>query len=259
MTLSIEQLGHGPQPLVLLHGWAMHGGVFAPLVETLAERCTLYVVDLPGHGRSRHCGLPLEPHACARAIAAATPPAAWLGWSLGGLVALTAALEQPSHVRALAMLCATPKFVRDAGWPHGSDGTLVHQLALDLETDYRATLERFLALEAMGSDDPKAELRRLRAEVFERGEPELRVLQEGIGLLERTDLRARLPQLAVPSVWIAGRRDRLVPPAAMAWSADACGGRFVEIPHAGHAPFIGHADAVAAALRPLFAPAEDPA
>lgn len=259
MTLSIEKLGHGPQPLVLLHGWAMHGGVFAPLVEALAERCTLYVVDLPGHGRSRHCGLPLEAHACARAIAAATPPAAWLGWSLGGLVALTGALEHPSHVRALAMLCATPKFVRDAGWPHGSDGTLVHQLALDLETDYRATLERFLALEAMGSDDPKAELRRLRAEVFERGEPELRVLQEGIGLLERTDLRARLPQLAVPSVWIAGRRDRLVPPAAMAWSADACAGRFVEIPHAGHAPFIGHADAVAAALRPLFAPAEDPA
>jgi pimeloyl-ACP methyl ester carboxylesterase len=27
----------------------------------------------------------------------------------------------------------------------------------------------------------------------------------------------------------------------------------VEIPHAGHAPFIGHADAVAAALEPLFA------
>jgi pimeloyl-[acyl-carrier protein] methyl ester esterase len=54
-------------------------------------------------------------------------------------------------------------------------------------------------------------------------------------------------------VWIAGRRDRLVPPAAMAWSAAQCGGRFVEIPHAGHAPFIGHADAVAAALEPLFA------
>lgn len=259
MTLHIETLGHGPQPLVLLHGWAMHGGVFAPLVEALAAQCTLYVVDLPGHGRSRHCGLPLEPRAIAAAIAAATPPAPWLGWSLGGLVALTAALENPAHVRALAMLCATPRFVRDADWPHGSDAALVHQLAIDLETDYRATLERFLALEAMGSDDPKAELRRLRAEVFERGEPELRVLQEGIALLERTDLRDRLPQLAVPSVWIAGRRDRLVPPAAMAWSAEACGGRFVEVPRAGHAPFIGHADAVAAALQPLFVSAEHPA
>jgi pimeloyl-[acyl-carrier protein] methyl ester esterase len=253
MTLHIDKLGHGRQPLVLLHGWAMHGGVFAPLVEALAAQCTLYVVDLPGHGHSRACGLPLEPHAIARAIATATPPAPWLGWSLGGLVALTAALDLPTQVRGLAMLCATPRFVRDADWPHGSDAALVHQLALDLETDYHATLERFLALEAMGSGDPKAELRRLRTEVFERGEPELRVLQEGIGLLERSDLRGRLPQLAVPSAWIAGRRDRLVPPAAMAWSADRCGGRFVEIPSAGHAPFIGHACAVADALQPLFA------
>ena len=253
MTLHIETLGHGPQPLVLLHGWAMHGGVFAPLVEALAADCTLYVADLPGHGASRACGLPLEPHAVAAAIAAATPPAPWLGWSLGGLVALAAALDDPARVQGLAMLCATPRFVRDAGWPHGNDAALVHQLGRDLETGYHATLERFLALETMGSADPKAELRRLRKEVFERGEPELRVLQEGIGLLERSDLRERLPRLAVPSVWIAGRRDRLVPPEAMAWSAAHCGGRFVEIPHAGHAPFIGHADAVAAALQPLFA------
>jgi pimeloyl-[acyl-carrier protein] methyl ester esterase len=253
MSLHIDQLGRGPQPLVLIHGWAMHGGIFAPLVEALADRCTLYVVDLPGHGHSRHCGLPLDPRAIAHAIGTATPPAPWLGWSLGGLVALAGALDDPAQVQGLAMLCATPKFTRDESWPHGSDTTLVHQLALDLETGYHATIERFLALEAMGSADPKAELRRLRAEVFMRGEPELRVLQEGIGRLERSDLRARLPQLTVPSVWIAGRRDRLVPPAAMAWSAAQCGGRFVEIPHAGHAPFIGHADVVAAALQPLFA------
>ncbi|HET6806452.1 MAG TPA: pimeloyl-ACP methyl ester esterase BioH [Frateuria sp.] len=259
MTLHIDQFGHGPQPLVLLHGWAMHGGVFAPLVEALAAQCTLYVVDLPGHGYSRACGLPLEPRAVAGAIAAATPPAPWLGWSLGGLVALAAALDIPAHVQGLAMLCATPRFVRAADWPHGSDASLVHQLALDLETDYHVTLERFLALEAMGSADPKAELRRLREEAFARGEPELRVLQEGIGLLEHGDLRARLPRLAVPSVWIAGRRDRLVPPAAMAWAADQCGGRFVEIPHAGHAPFIGHAGAVADALLPLLASVEHPA
>ncbi|MEO8780176.1 MAG: pimeloyl-ACP methyl ester esterase BioH [Rhodanobacter sp.] len=252
MSLFIQKVGDGPIPLVLLHGWAMHGGVLQPLVDALTDLCTMHVVDLPGHGWSRGCTVPLEPRACAAAIAALTPPAIWLGWSLGGLIALTAALEMPQQVRALVMLCATPKFVRDASWPHAGDGALVHQLASDLETGYHATLERFLALETMGSADPRGELRHLRELVFARGEPELRVLQEGIHILEDSDRRAALPDLSVPSTWIAGRRDRLVPPQAMAWSASQCGGDYHEIMQAGHAPFFGHMAALRQALRPLF-------
>lgn len=252
MSLHIETHGRGAAPLVLIHGWAMHGGMFEPLVDALQDHCTMHVVDLPGHGYSRDSTLPLDPSICATAIAAATPPALWLGWSLGGLVALTAALEQPQHVRGLVMMCATPKFVRDDRWLYGTDASLVRQLALDLETNYHATLERFMALEAMGSPDPRAELHRLRAEAFSRGEPQLRVLQEGIRILEATDLRARLPQLSLPNVWLAGHRDRLVPPPAMQWSASQCSGKFHEIAHAGHAPFFGHADAVLQALQPLL-------
>ncbi|QAU24490.1 pimeloyl-[acyl-carrier protein] methyl ester esterase [Dyella sp. M7H15-1] len=251
MSLHIEVHGSGPMPLVMIHGWAMHGGIFAPLVEALRERCTIYLVDLPGHGYSRHCGLPLDPSPCARAIADATPPAVWMGWSLGGLVALNAALELPQHVRALAMLCATPRFVVAEDWPHGRDASLVQQLAADLETDYHATIERFLALEVMGSPDPLGDLRKLRAEVFSRGEPDLRILQEGIRILDQTDLRASLPQLkAKPSWWSAGRLDRLVHPAAMQTSADACGGECHVIARAGHAPFLSHPDAVAQILLP---------
>ncbi len=251
MSLHIEVHGSGPMPLVMIHGWAMHGGVFAPLVDALTEHCTMYVIDLPGHGYSRECALPLEPQACARAIADATPPAAWLGWSMGGLVALRAALDIPEHVRGLAMLCATPRFVSAAHWPYGRDAALVQQLATDLETDYHATIERFLALEVMGSPDPRGELRRLRAEVFSRGEPNLRVLQEGIRILDQTDLRADLSRLHdAKSWWSAGRLDRLVHPDAMQWSASACQGEFHVIAHAGHAPFLSHADAVAQTLLP---------
>jgi pimeloyl-[acyl-carrier protein] methyl ester esterase len=251
MSLHIQTHGSGPLALVMLHGWAMHGGIFAPLVQALRERCTMYVVDLPGHGHSRDCGIRLEPDACARAIAAATPPATWLGWSLGGVIALHAALAMPQQVRALAMICSTPRFVSASDWPQGRDPSLVRQLAADLETDYYGTIERFLALEVMGSPDPRAEMRKLRAQVFERGEPDLRVLQEGIGLLENADLRAGLPGLpAQRSWWGAGRLDRLVHPSAMQWSAQASQGQFHLLAHAGHAPFLAHADAVAQALLP---------
>lgn len=250
MSLHIQTRGSGTIPLVLIHGWAMHSGIFQPLVEQLQAHCTLYLVDLPGHGHSRDSTIPLDLDACAQAIASATPPAVWLGWSLGGLVALQAALTLGDQVKGLAMLCATPRFTNAPDWPHGRDPSLVRQLATDLETDYHATIERFLALEVMGSPDPRAELRRLREQVFARGEPDLRVLQEGIRLLDDTDLRAPLAQATFNSWWCAGRLDRLVHPDAMRAAAESCNGVFHRQEHAGHAPFLSHPESVAQQLLP---------
>ena len=83
MSLHIEQLGHGPD-VVLLHGWAMHGGVFAPLVERLRDRCTLHVVDLPGHGLSHDADVPLALDACVDAIADLVPDDARVGHVVAG-------------------------------------------------------------------------------------------------------------------------------------------------------------------------------
>ncbi len=246
--LHVEITGKGP-PLVLLHGWAMHGGIFAPLTEALRERRTLHVVDLPGHGHSRDCTVSLQPQACAEAILAAVPDAPWCGWSLGGLIAQQAALLAPQRVPALALICATPKFVRADDWPQGMAREVFTGFEAGLRSDWRATIDRFIALEAFGSDHMREELKLLRDAVLARGEPSPRVLAEGLAVLEQSDLRAQLPQLAVPSLWLAGRRDRLVNPDAMQASAEcAPNARFVQIEHAGHAPFLTHADAVAQAL-----------
>ena len=102
MSLHVEVVGEGP-PLVLIHGWGLHGGVFATLVERLSGEFQFHLVDLPGHGGSRASTTPLTLAACVPEILALTPPAAWLGWSLGGLFALHAASVSP-QVRALAHL-----------------------------------------------------------------------------------------------------------------------------------------------------------
>ncbi len=247
-ALHVEVIGSGP-PLVLLHGWAMHGGVFAPLVERLRGQRTLHIVDLPGHGLSRDCVVPLQLDACTTAILDTVPIAPWCGWSLGGLLALHAAAIQPERVPALAMLCATPKFVRNDNWPQGMPGEIFRSFADGLRDDWRGTLERFIALEALGSDHAREELRTLQQALFARGDPATRVLADGLALLEGSDLRDVLPTLAVPSLWIAGRRDRLVSPQAMEHAAGATRhGRFVRIEHAGHAPFLTHAESVVEAL-----------
>lgn len=247
--LHVAVSGQGA-PLVLIHGWAMHGGIFAPLVERLQAHYTLHVVDLPGHGGSRDTTTPLDLDAVAAAIAAAVPVAPWIGWSLGGLYALHAALLWPQQVSGLVMLSASPRFVRTADWPFAVSAQIFRDFAVGLRDDYRATLDRFVALEAFGSDDARGELRTLRAQLFARGEPAAQVLVEGLGLLENTDLRSVLSALRVPSLWLAGRRDRLVDPRAMrAAAALATDAEYAVVEHAGHAPFLTHADVVARHLQ----------
>jgi len=246
--MHIETQGHGP-PLVLIHGWAMHGGIFRPLTERLADRWTLHLVDLPGHGHSVDHAGPFTLEACADALFDLLPVAPWLGWSLGGLLALCAAGRRPERITALIALCASPCFVRGPDWPQAVDAEVFHAFGRDLATDYRMTIDRFLALEAHGSDHMRDELRELRAHVFERGEPATHVLGDGLALLEHGDLRRLLPELAMPSLWIAGRRDRLVPWQAMQAAAQlAPGGQFRRIDGGGHAPFLSHADEVAVAV-----------
>ena len=253
MSLRVDTIGSGP-PLVLLHGWAMHGGLFAPLVEVMRAHRTLHVVDLPGHGHNRDCGVPLTLAACADAVLDVVPDAPWCGWSLGGLIALHAASKYPERIPALAMLCATPKFVVADDWPNGMPADVFRGFAEGLRSDWRTTVDRFIALEAFGSDHMREELKMLRDAVLERGAPSPRVLAEGLRVLRDNDLRACVPDLQVPSVWIAGRRDRLVNPEAMRISAEqAPNARFVQVEHAGHAPFLTHAGAVADALQRMLA------
>lgn len=246
--MRIEVRGEGP-PLVLLHGWAMHSGVFDALAAWLAPHFTLHLVDLPGHGHNRESLVPLALDAVVQAIAAQVPRALWAGWSLGGLFALQAAATRPEAVAGLAMLCASPRFVRGDDWPLGMSPEIFRGFALGLRSDYRATLDRFIALEAFGSDDARHEMRTLRNEVFARGEPAAHVLADGLSLLEGTDLRDALPGVSMPTLWLAGRRDRLVDPRAMqAAASQVADARVVVVEHAGHAPFLTHADAVAAEL-----------
>jgi pimeloyl-[acyl-carrier protein] methyl ester esterase len=244
--MHIEAQGQGPD-LVLIHGWAMHAGIFAPLTRALSPRFRLHLVDLPGHGFSRDDTHALDPIACARSIAAAVPRAIWLGWSLGGLIAMQAALDVRAMVRGLVLIASSPRFVIGDDWPQGVAANVFAEFGAGLARDYRGTIERFLALEALGSEHAQSELRDLKAQVFARGEPSVSALEQGMRILETADLRADIARIAMPSLWIAGRRDRLINPAAMQWAALQSGGRYLEC-NSGHAPFLAHPDTLAQAI-----------
>ncbi len=247
--MHIEQRGTGPA-LVMIHGWAMHCEIFSPLISLLEKNFTCYLVDLPGHGRSLDDHSSLNLAAIAKEISERTPQALWCGWSLGGLVALHAAEQHAMN--GLIMLCASPRFVKAPHWPHGMAASVFSGFSDDLKNDYRGTLDRFISLEAQGSDQMREELRILRDAVFAFGEPAERVLCEGLELLENTDLIAACSDLKIPSLWCAGKRDRLVSALAMQAASEMANGEFLAIQGGGHAPFLTHADQVAIAISNFY-------
>ena len=242
MTLFTDTQGSGPD-IVLLHGWGLHSGIWEDVAAELALHNRVTCIDLPGHGRSAALALADELTAVAEQLTAAVPaPAIWIGWSLGGLIALQVALAAPALVRGLVVVAGSPRFVRDADWPHAIEDTVLQQFARSLDEDFEATLGRFLALQVRGSADAGATLRALRARVLEQEAPQSASLRSGLKLLRESDLRMHLGDIACPTQFIFGARD-LLAPAEITEELKRLmpTARCNVIEGAGHAPFVSHA------------------
>ena len=254
MTTHVEIRGHGPD-VVLLHGWALHGGMWGPWLDELARHARLHLVDLPGHGRSAWPGDINGLTGFARAVRPVVPRGAvLLGWSLGGMIALELARVEPTLAAALVLVATTPKFAASDDWEHGMPAPVLDEFATGLAADHRGTVQNFLALQTRGDRNARETLRSLRRSLDAHGEPERRALAAGLEVLRTADLRDALPRIAVPALVIAGDHDRLTPPQAGRAMAEALPhARFLQIPHCGHAPFLSHATEVLRELMPFLA------
>jgi pimeloyl-[acyl-carrier protein] methyl ester esterase len=245
-ALHVESVGAGP-PLVLLHGWAMHSGIWGPLVPKLARRFRVHAIDLPGHGRSR-LALPFTLEGAVAAVDSAlkfeTRPLTVLGWSLGGLVAMRFALTPATRVARLALVCTSPRFVAADDWPVAMTRETLARFGDELHVAWKLTVQRFLALQMHGSEHARATIAALRNEVFARGEPAPRALMGALDALMGADLRAEVAGVVQPALVVSGGRDTLALPAAGRWLADHLpDARFALLPGAAHVPFLSHADA----------------
>ncbi len=248
MHISVQ--GRGP-PLLIIHGWAMHGGIFASLLPYLEAHFTIHSVDLPGHGRSSNQRFELDETLTELAdYLKCLTPATLVGWSLGGAIATELALRIPAAVQNVVSIASSPCFVTTADWPFGMTPSVLNGFCDALTGNWEACVDRFLALETLGSPNERAELRWLRATVYAHGKPDPVALTSGLSMLQSIDLTARLADLNVPSLWLGGRRDRIVPTQAILAAAKLSGGR-AEIVAAAHAPFLTHPDVVANLIIPF--------
>ena len=245
MSIYVEQRGQGPD-VVLLHGWGMNSAVWQGFANQLENNFRVHLIDLPGFGDSAPLATSGELSQWAEAILAVTPPqAAWLGWSLGGLIASQAALLQPSRVSQLITLASSPCFVAKPDWP-GIKPEVLKQFQQQLSTDHQALIQRFLALQAMGSPTARHDIRTLSAQLANKPRPTAEGLLAGLRLLESSDLRCDVAQLTMPILRLYGRLDGLVPNKVIPLVDKLLpqSQHYIE-PKASHAAFISHPQSTA--------------
>ena len=138
--------GQGNVHLVLLHGWGLGALSLADMAEAVLQQ--------------------------------APDKAIWLGWSLGGLVASQIALTHPERVQALVTVASSPCFSARDEWP-GIKPDVLAGFQQQLSDDFQRTVERFLALQTMGTETARQDARALKKTVLALPMPEVDVLNGG--------------------------------------------------------------------------------
>jgi pimeloyl-[acyl-carrier protein] methyl ester esterase len=246
VTIHYEEEGAG-FPLVLVHGWAMSGKVWA-FQKPLTDRFRLITVDLRGHGKSSAApGYAFTDFAADLAALFERldlKRAGLAGWSLGAQVALEAVPLLGNRVAGLVLVAGTPKFTAADGWPQGLPATEARGLGLRLKRDYDGTLGAFFRqMFAEGELTHDQYQRIVREIVIPRPLPDPEAVQASLVTLAGGDHRSILSSIASPTLVIHGDRDAICPPGAGRYLADGIpGARFLSLDGAGHAPFLSRTE-----------------
>lgn len=224
MKLAIEYLpatDAAQQELVLLHGWGSNREIWRPLLVVLRPWANITLIDLPGCDPATELGSePKLADLLAAIMDRAPAQAVYVGWSLGGQLAVELAALSPQRVMAVVTICSNPRFVAACDWP-GMEGARFAEFRAGVVANPIAGLKRFDGLQAGGS-------RQLLRQLQKQNPGQVTAdISAGLDWLESLDQRKRLTALLAPQLHLLAERDNLVPAAveqalkALLWQTPA--------------------------------------
>lgn len=214
--LYYRRVGNGP-PLVLIHGYGVSGHIWHRALPYLAQWHEVFVVDLPGYGRSRTNGAwhlrEMAPVLAQWLQKLQLPPVALMGHSMGGAIAIHLTAYAPEQINGLV---------------------LVNAAGIPLETPLPTLATRSLhSIFQTGNGLYPLPLVR---DVLQ---PRFQLLWQTAQEMKRSDFRAELAQVSVPTLILWGERDVMLPITLGHTLKEALPhATFMAMPHCGHRPML---------------------
>jgi 2-succinyl-6-hydroxy-2,4-cyclohexadiene-1-carboxylate synthase len=191
--------------IVLLHGFTNTGASWDPVVTALGERYRALAPDIRGHGAASE-RRPVTLSAVLHDIDELAPGRFTLvGYSMGGRIALHAALAFPQRVARLALIGASPGIADplERGARRRADEELAHEVSRSSIEEFAARWARTPVLAGQAPEVVATAHRdRLRSTP-----PGLAEALRGLGAGALPSLWKRLGELRPPVTLIVGERD----------------------------------------------------
>lgn len=222
--------------VIFIPGFMQHGEAWRPVAELLPERYPSVLLD---HRSHEYEGRLAE-------IAEAGEGAVLAGYSLGGRLALRAALRDPDRYAGLVMVGASAGIEHPA--VRADRAAKDEKLATWMEC---VSIEEVVAIwerQPVFADQSDAQLDAQRAGRLSHDPRDLALLLRTAGQGVVEPVWNDLPRLTIPVLAIAGARDAPYADASRRIAEAVPHGRSALIEAAGHAPQLQRPDAVAAML-----------
>jgi 2-succinyl-6-hydroxy-2,4-cyclohexadiene-1-carboxylate synthase len=241
--------------LVLLHGFTHTGSSWDPVIAALGETyrgpARPLAPDIRGHG-SASGRVPVTLEAVLEDVAAlAVDRFTLAGYSMGGRIALHAALAMPERVERLVLIGASPG-IEDAG-ERARRVQTDERLAAEIESSSIGEFAERWAATPVLAGQPDAVRAAVHADRLRNRPDGLARALRGLGTGTLPSLWPRLKEVRAPVVLVVGERDEKFRMVAQQMALPLPSATVVVVKGAGHACHLEAPEAVAAVIASAIA------
>jgi len=232
--------------VVLLHGFTHTGASWDPVVAALGESYRALALDIPGHGSASDRS-PVTLEGVVEDLNTLAPKQFTLvGYSMGGRIALHAALALPGRIERLILIGASPGIAAAAARAARLDDD--ERLAVKIEGMSIEEFARQWGHTPVLAGQPPDVLAAAHADRLRNRPAGLARALRGLGTAALPSLWGRLGEIRVPVALVVGERDEKFREVAARMAPEVPDSELIVVPDAGHAVHLEAPDAVAAAI-----------